>query len=539
MAQFTMLDGATTIGGTKLLFEASTSPDATRLLFDFGLNYATMGAYFEEFLTPRTSAGLTDYLTTGLLPKLQFYRSDLTALLQEMQPELARQLVDPGHINACFITHAHVDHTGSISFLDETIPLYATPVTAAILRAVEETQFSSGPENGVTEFIVRPNLGANEKKRRNLIDLDFSDKSPDSQVPTFSSGPSVPVKFSSGGCSVTAFPVDHSVPGACAYLIEHEGGSLVYSGDLRFHGRMGQVTRDTVSRLAAAHPDALLIEGTNLRGDDSFAAKEPAFDRHFKFWSEQEVEDKAHEEVQKALGLVIADFGMKDLDRLMTFQRVAHATGRKLAILPRDAYIVRMTQEAGYRTIDLQDPDIVLYIKRSGSGTYDTKDIEKDWIRSTILRFVGWAPDSFDVAGRKEAVAHVLNGSCPRIVRSAEVTAHQSEYLLTLGYWDVQELCDLRPVPGSLYVHSSAEAFNEEMSWSQERLARWLSLSRMDSVHIHASGHARPEDLFDIVEEISPKWLYPIHTQHPEQYVERFGGIVSLLRNGQTVLLGH
>src|SRR5659263_543865 len=32
MARFTMLDGATTIGGTKLLFEASTSPDATRLL---------------------------------------------------------------------------------------------------------------------------------------------------------------------------------------------------------------------------------------------------------------------------------------------------------------------------------------------------------------------------------------------------------------------------------------------------------------------------------------------------------------------------
>ena len=49
MARFTMLDGATTIGGTKLLFEAGD----TRLLFDFGLSYATMGAYFEEFLQPR------------------------------------------------------------------------------------------------------------------------------------------------------------------------------------------------------------------------------------------------------------------------------------------------------------------------------------------------------------------------------------------------------------------------------------------------------------------------------------------------------
>ena len=517
MARFTMLDGATTIGGTKLLFEAGSSPRSTRLLFDFGLSYATMGEYFEEFLTPRMSAGLTDYLVTGLLPRKRFYRSDLMSLLQEMQPGLAGWLADPGRIAACFVTHAHVDHTGSISFLDESIPLYATPVTAAVLRAVEETQFTTGPENGVTDFIIRPNLGANKHGQRALLDLTG------------------PVEFPD--CRITSFPVDHSIPGACAYLIEHDGGSLVYSGDLRFHGRMGAATRDSIARLAACHPDALLIEGTNLRAPAPSANHDTAFARRFAFWSEDEVEARAYEEVRQAGGLVIADFGMKDLDRLMTFQRVAHATNRRLAILPRDALIVQRAQEAGYPTIDLLDPDLVLYIKRSGSGTYDGKDIEKDWARSTILRFSGQDPEALDAASRRDAVGDVLNGACPRVVRATEVTAHQSDYLLSLGYWDIQELCDLQPVPGSLYVHSSAEAFNEEMSWSQERLARWLSLSGMDSVHIHASGHAPQEDLFQVVEQLAPKRVFPIHTEHGERYTERFGDIVHLIANGQEVSL--
>ncbi len=518
MACFTMLDGATTIGGTKLLFEAGSSPQSTRLLFDFGLNYATMGAYFEEFLAPRTSAGLTDYLMTGLLPKKRLYRSDLTELLNASQPELAKELEDPGCVTACFVTHAHVDHTGSLSFLDETIPVYATPVTAAVLHAVEDSQPSPGPEDAVTSFILRPNLGTNGRGQRELRALTG------------------PVTFPD--CRVTAFSVDHSIPGACAYLIDYDGGTAVYTGDLRFHGRMGHVTRATVTALAAHRPDTVIIEGTNLRADrDEKERPEPEFRRRFAFWSEQEVEQKALEECRMATGLVLADFGMKDLDRLMTFQRVAKATGRRLGIVPRDAFIVRQAQQAGYPTIDLDDPSVVLYIKRGGSGMYDRGDIKQDWARDTILRFAGADPCSLSVQERRDAIGDVLNGSRPRIVRAAEVSAHQSAYLLSLGYWDIQELCDLHPDPGSLYIHSSAEAFNEEMHWSQERLARWLRLAGMDSVHIHASGHAAQQDLFKIVEELAPARVCPVHTEHPERYAERFADTVTQVSNGQRILL--
>lgn len=513
MARFVLLDGATTIGGTKLLFQAGE----TQLLFDFGLNYATLGTYFEEFLTPRISAGLTDYLTTGLLPPVDLYRPDLTQLLAEMQPDLAAGLRTTGDIAACFLTHAHVDHTGCVSFLDEKIPVYASPVTAALLNAVEESQFTADPANSISDFLLRPNLGENRHAQRALLPV------------------TAPITFPD--CRVTAYPVDHSIPGACAYLIEYDGGTLVYTGDLRLHGRHGEVTRSTIAALAGCHPDHLLLEGTNLRADHQPEPLEPAFRRRFTFWSEQEVEQKAIQEAQGAHSLVLADFGMKDLDRLMTFQRVAHATGRKLGIVPRDAFLVQEAQRAGYPTIDLEDPSLVLYIKRGGSGTYDKGDIKKDWARRILLSFAGIDADTLKPQERRDAIEGLMNGTCPRIVRAADVAAHQSSYLLSLGYWDIQELCDLRPAPGSLYIHSSAEAFNEEMHWSQERLARWLALAGMDAVHIHASGHAPQEDLFRIVEELSPSRLYPVHTEHAERYQERFGPLVTLPVNGQTVSL--
>jgi mRNA degradation ribonuclease J1/J2 len=75
------------------------------------------------------------------------------------------------------------------------------------------------------------------------------------------------------------------------------------------------------------------------------------------------------------------------------------------------------------------------------------------------------------------------------------------------------------------------------MAWSQDRLARWLSLSKMDSVHIHSSGHAPKDDLFRIVEQLAPARVYPIHTEHAEQYVQKFGDIVTVLANGQEVTL--
>jgi len=40
----------------------------------------------------------------------------------------------------------------------------------------------------------------------------------------------------------------------------------------------------------------------------------------------------------------------------------------------------------------------------------------------------------------------------------------------------------------------------------------------MKKFQCHCSGHAQGRDLLETVSEISPKTLYPIHTEHPDAY---------------------
>ena len=67
-----------------------------------------------------------------------------------------------------------------------------------------------------------------------------------------------------GDITVTALPVDHSIFGAVAFLIEAAGRRVLYSGDLRLHSREPGLTRGLVEAATTAPLDLLLIEGTHL-----------------------------------------------------------------------------------------------------------------------------------------------------------------------------------------------------------------------------------------------------------------------------------
>lgn len=136
--------------------------------------------------------------------------------------------------------------------------------------------------------------------------------------------------------NLCCFPVDHSIPGACAWGIETSSGWVIYSGDLRLHGKRAGLTRRFTEEAATLHPRALILEGTNVRRETNVA--------------EHEVYENGLRAIANSSGLVIADFSPRDVDRLLTFLQIAKDTGKKLAILPKDAYLLK--------TMRLLEPEI-------------------------------------------------------------------------------------------------------------------------------------------------------------------------------------
>ena len=58
------------------------------------------------------------------------------------------------------------------------------------------------------------------------------------------------------------FPVDHSIYGAAAYAVETSRGWIVYTGDLRLHGKQGHLTKKFIEEARELKPEILICEGT-------------------------------------------------------------------------------------------------------------------------------------------------------------------------------------------------------------------------------------------------------------------------------------
>lgn len=71
------------------------------------------------------------------------------------------------------------------------------------------------------------------------------------------------VSFNLGPFKITPYLVDHSAYDAYSLLVEADGRRLLYSGDLRMHGRKSMLSKNLGEKLSGK-VDTLILEGTTI-----------------------------------------------------------------------------------------------------------------------------------------------------------------------------------------------------------------------------------------------------------------------------------
>jgi ribonuclease J len=521
----TVYGGARSIGGNKILLEDGD----TRLFFDFGTSFKVREQYFEEYLKPRPGAGLLDLLEMQytnekgiyfgpLLPRLEgIYRRDLIppgGVWERYREHPGYAAID--HVDAVLVSHAHIDHTGYISFLREDIPIYSTAMTAFIAKSMQDSGLPE-LEKEVCYFAPREvdpvdGLIKGSDWRKNpyvlrpfvLVDgLSEDAKAFWKQKP--GTGRNLSCCETEAECDcvnglqVRHYPVDHSVYGACAWAVETSAGWVVYTGDLRLHGARGDMTRRFIAEAKALRPRVLICEGTRAgaaRGQDEQIG-------------EEEVRENALEEVKSTDGLVVADFGPRNIERLCTFLDVARATNRKLVILAKDAFLLDKMRLASDEVPTMADtPELLIY--------RDLKAAPQFWEQTLRARH------------------------SDRLVTGPDIKASGGDFIVCFSFWDVKNLIDMEP-RGGKYVYSSSESYSEEQDIDFRRLHNWLRHFGMEGKGLpyrddatrerglehpglHASGHATAGDLLELIQEIAPQTMVSIHTECPGYFVEGLKG---------------
>lgn len=423
----TVFGGAGEIGGNKILLQDGD----TKVFLDFGTSFTDGVQFFDEGVEPRSVNGAGDLFEFGLLPQVPGLYSERA--LQNTALKYAKPEID-----AIVVSHYHSDHTGRIGFVDPEIPVYCGETTELIDQA--SGAVSNSPLEG-------------------------------HELRTFRTGK----KFQVGSIEFEPVHIDHSIPGAYGFLIHTTHGTVVYTGDFRFHGPAGEMSEEFVDRAGKARPTTLITEGTRVRPKDEKSGM-----------SERAVLDETARVIRGMRGLVISSFRGNDVDRVNTFFRAAERSGRKLVVSMKTALLLQKLANDRHIKVPEVGKDVLPYVRRKRSGRMDDAD------------YYVWERPFLDDG-----------------VTAADVHRNQAEYFLHLDMWNFPEIIDIKPEMGGAYIHSSSEAFNEEGERDEAVVKNWMDHFGFSYHQIHASGHASMAEVGRLVREVGARTVIPVHTEYP------------------------
>lgn len=376
----------------------------------------------------------------------------------EQSPELPKvnglYKGDQRKVDAVLFSHYHGDHTGLMEYIHPDIPIYMGEATAKVINMI--AQFVS----------VRPSV---------------------QPAAYFVSGQA----FQVGDVTITPYLVDHSAYDAYAFVIQAEGKCVVYTGDLRMHGKKGKATWHFLKQLPQ-QVDALLMEGTMMSRSDEAVQ------------TEDQIEQQAYEFMKQKNTPVFVMQSAVNIDRLVGMYRAAKRSNRLFVM---DIFTANIVAELGGKI-------------PSPFTFHDVRVFYPYFLTQRMF---------------KDESTAVLMKRFSRYKISREELGVQKNYCMLVRDSMISDLQHINNIAEAGLIYSLWGGYLET-----ERVRRFIKYcgeQKMDVIHLHTSGHADIDTLRSIVKACRPKQITPIHTEYPERFIEEFDN-VRIVQDGETLILG-
>ena len=262
-----------------------------------------------------------------------------------------------------------------------------------------------------------------------------------------------------GAFSFEFVRVSHSIPDAAALAIRTPIGLVVMTGDYKFDADASNPRRRTDRKRIAE----LGREGVLAMLGDSTNADQPG-----RTPSEDTTFDPLHDVVASAAGRIIVTSFASNIDRVDHAIRAADATNRSVGFVGRS-----MLRNVGIaeRLGELRPP---------GRDPVPPRELESVRPRRSLVICTG------SQAERNAVLARASRGEHPNLI---------------LGRADTIAFAS-RPVPGN---EPEVEVMIAEL------VRRGCRVITHDDAPIHVSGHARADEIEEMITLLRPRFLVPVH----------------------------
>lgn len=282
-----------------------------------------------------------------------------------------------------------------------------------------------------------------------------------------------------GPFTVTPHLVDHSAYDSYAIHVQADDKGVLYTGDLRAHGRKAQ-TFEWLIEHRPAPVDALLMEGTAIRRTGS--------DRGFP--TERELEMDLTKIFRATAGLSLVWCSGQNIDRLVSVFRAARRSGRQLIVDLYTAHILAATNNA-----------------KIPQAEWDGVRVYLPWAQKRRIK----RDQTFDLANRYRSRRIFLE--------DLATVAGDSVMLFRPGMRRELEKADC--LTGACLVYSMWDGYLRQ----EAALLDWLHQRGIPLHKCHTSGHASLRDLKRLRAAFPEAVVVPIHTQHPDAFHSSFGQV--------------